>query len=452
MTLARTPLIALVGRPNVGKSRLFNRLTSSRAAIVVDKPGVTRDRHYGDGEWYDRVFNVVDTGGFEPESADVLLRQMRLQAQLAIEEADIVFFLMDGRAGLTSADREIAQLLRVSDKPVFPVVNKIDGPRHEALVAEFWELGFEQLFGLSAEHGFLYEDLMDEVMELLPTRAEVEGDEEDGSGPLRVAVIGKPNAGKSTLVNRFLKTERLLTSNIPGTTRDAIDTLVTFDDEEYLFIDTAGVRRRKSISLLEEKFSVVQAFKAIDRAEVVLYLIDAEHGCTEQDKRLIRMCKDKGRPYVLLINKWDLIEKDSGTAGEWVKSLRDDLDYAAYGPVMFISALTGQRVHKILATVREVYGEWNRRVGTSELNRWLEFTTSRNSPPIYKRRPVRLYFASQVSTRPPTFMVAANYPEAVAESYRRFLINRFREDFAFGGTPIKMFFRKRDSHGGRDQS
>jgi GTP-binding protein len=441
-----TPLIALVGRPNVGKSRLFNRMTRTRSAIVVDKPGITRDRQYGDGEWYGHVFNVVDTGGFDPHTEDVLLVQMRSQARLAIEEADIVFFLVDGREGITSSDLEIAQLLRMTDKPVYPVVNKIDGPKHEPLIGEFWELGFPRVFGLSAEHGFLMDDLMDDVVTLLPTREEVEA-EYDGDGPLRVAVIGKPNAGKSTLVNRFLKTDRLLTSHIPGTTRDAIDTLVTVDEEEYLFIDTAGIRRRRSISLLEEKFSVVQAFKAIDRAEVVLYLLDAEDGLTEQDQRLIRLCKDKGKPHILLVNKWDLVEKDSGTAGEWVKSVRDELDYAAYAPIVFISALSGQRVHRILAPVREVYVEWNRRVSTSQLNRWLEVTTRRNSPPIYKRRRVRLYYASQVGVRPPTFMVSANYPEAVAESYRRFLLNRLREEFGFGGTPLKIFFRKRSGRG-----
>lgn len=437
------PLIALVGRPNVGKSRLFNRMTSSRDAIVVDRPGVTRDRHYGDGEWYNKVYNVVDTGGFEPDSEDVLLKQMREQAQLAIDEADIVFFMMDGRAGLTPVDMEIAQLLRMTDKPLYPIVNKIDGPKHEPLIAEFWETGFEKIFGLSAEHGFLMDDLMDDVMDFLPTRKQVDEDEEGEDGPMKIAVVGKPNAGKSTLVNKFLGTERLLTSDIPGTTRDAIDSLVTINKEEYLFIDTAGVRRRKSISMLEEKYSVVQAFKAIDRAEVTLYILDATIGLTEQDKRLIRLCKDKGKPHILLVNKWDLLDKNSGTAGEWVKELRDELDYAAYAPIIFISALTGQRVHKILDVARQVHTEWHRRISTPQLNRWLEVTTQRNSPPIYKKRRPKLFYATQVAIKPPTMMISVNDPMAIATSYRRFLANRLREDFGFGGTPLKMFFRKR---------
>jgi GTPase len=438
------PLIALVGRPNVGKSRFFNRLTSSRKAIVVDLPGVTRDRHYGDGAWYDKVYNVVDTGGFEPDSEDVLLKQMRQQAQLAIDEADIVFFMMDGRAGLTSSDREIAQMLRMTSKPLFAIVNKIDGPRHDLLVAEFYEIGMDAIYGISAEHGYQMDDLMDVVAELLPTEAEVDAVEEGVEQPLPIAVVGKPNAGKSTLINQFLGRDRLLTSAVPGTTRDAIDSLITIDEKEYLFIDTAGVRRRKSINALEEKYSVVQAFKAIDRAQVTLYLVDAKEGLTEQDQRLIRLCKDKGKPHVLLLNKWDLVEKkNSGTAGEYVKELRDELDFAAYAPIMFISALSGQRVHKILDEARRIHEEWQRRIPTSRLNKWLEFTTTRTSPPIYKKKRPKLFYMTQVAVRPPTFMVSVADPAAIATTYQRFLLNRLREDFSFGGTPIKMFFRKK---------
>ena len=445
------PLIALVGRPNVGKSRLFNRLTSSHKAIVVDMPGVTRDRHYGEGEWDGKVYNVVDTGGFDPDSDDVLLRQMREQAQLAIDEADIVFFLMDGRAGLTSADLEIAQMLRVSSKPLYPIVNKIDGARHDVLVAEFYATGFERLFGLSAEHGYQMDDLMDDVIDFLPTRKQVEHIPEGESPPLGIAVVGKPNAGKSTLINQLLGKERLLTSAVPGTTRDAIDSLITVDGLEYLLIDTAGVRRRKSISALEEKYSVVQAFKAIDRADVTLYMLDVEEGLTEQDQRLIRLCKDKGKPHILLVNKWDLVEKDASTAGSWVKNLREQLDYAAYAPIVFISALSGQRVHRILTAARKVYGEWGQRVSTADLNRWLVATTQHTSPPIYKKKRPKLFYATQVAVRPPTIMVSVADPDAIATTYQRFLLNRLREDFSFGGTPIKMFFRPRGKKPDRER-
>jgi GTP-binding protein len=440
---ARRPLIAIVGRPNVGKSRLFNRLTRSRLAIVEDVPGVTRDRHYGDGEWYGRAFATVDTGGFDPDSEDVLLQQMREQAQIALEEADLIFFMMDGREGLTPTDQEIARLMRTTNKPLFPIVNKVDGPRHEDPSADFYALGFEQLYLLSAEHGYRFDELMDEVALLLPELEEVENRDADEGGPLKLAVVGRPNAGKSTLINRLLGYDRLLTSEIPGTTRDAIDTLHVHDGQEYLFIDTAGIRRRRSIDALMEKFSVVQAFKAIDRADVILFMIEAREGLAEQDKRLIRLILDKGRPHVLLINKWDAIEKDNETTGRWYKALQEELDFASYAPTLFISALTGQRVHKIYEQVQEVHAQWTRRIQTSHLNQWLLELTRKHSPPIFRRRPLKLYFASQVTARPPTFMITVNHPEGVAPAYKRFLLNRLREDFDFKGTPLKMFFRAR---------
>ncbi len=443
MATAR-PLIAIVGRPNVGKSRLFNRLTRSRDAIVEDTPGVTRDRHYGDSDWDGRAFSVVDTGGFEPDSDDVLLRQMREQAQLAIEEAEIIFFMMDGRAGLTSVDEEIARQLRMSSKLLFTIVNKIDGPKHDVLVSEFYALGFERLFPISAEHGYQIEELMEEVLTFLPTLDEVGSSQEDGEeGPLHLAVIGKPNAGKSTLINRILGTERLLTSDIPGTTRDSIDNLVVREGREYVFIDTAGVRRRKSIALLIEKFAVVKAFKSIDRAEVVLFMIDAKEGLTDQDKRLLGMVRDKGRPFMLLVNKWDAVEKDSTTSGTWVKELEREMPDMAFAPVVFISALTGQRVHRIFELAHEVHGQWSRRISTADLNKWFEALTHKHSPPVHKGRRVKLFYSSQVAIRPPTFMVSTNHPEAVATDYKRFILNRMREDFGFVGTPLKLFFRKR---------
>jgi len=440
---ASRPLIAIVGRPNVGKSRLFNRLVGKRQAIVEDSPGVTRDRQYGEGEWYNGAYAVVDTGGFDPVSTDVLLSQMREQANLAMEEADIIFFVMDVQTGLMPVDEEIAKQLRSTKKTLFAVVNKVDGPRQEPDVAEFYALGFERIYGVSAEHGYQYDELMDDVLPLLPTEEQLQPSQEvDADAPLKIAVIGKPNAGKSTLVNRMLGTERLLTSDQPGTTRDSIDSELERDGKKYIIIDTAGIRRRKSISLLMEKFSVVKAFKAIDRADVILYLMDATEGLSEQDKRLIRMSVEKGKPHVMLVNKWDLLEKDNTTAGTWAKALQNELPSFDYAPIIFISALSGQRVHKLLEAAEAVHNEWSRRVSTGPLNRWLEQLTTQHSPPIYRNRPVKFYYMTQVAIRPPTFMITCNYPDAVPAHYERFILNRLRNDFEFGGTPLKMFFRK----------
>lgn len=437
------PLIAIVGRPNVGKSRLFNRLIGRHQAIVEDFPGVTRDRQYGEGEWYGKAFAVVDTGGFEPESEDVLLSQMREQAQLALEEADIIFFVMDAREGLTPTDEEIARMLRNTEKPLFPIANKIDGARHDDLIAEFYALGFERVYPTSAEHGYQMDDLLDEVALLLPPEEDVGSSRfTDEDRPLHLAVIGKPNAGKSTLINKMLGQERLLTSDVPGTTRDAIDSLLERNGERYLLIDTAGVRRRKSISELMEKYSVVKAFKAIDRADVVLYMVNAEEGLTEQDKRLIRMTVEKGKPHVLLVNKWDALEKDNSTAGAWAKALQDELRLFDYAPILFISALTGQRVHRILETAQECAQEWTRRIGTGPLNRWFRAFVDGNPPPVHHGRRLKLYYASQVAIRPPTFMFTTNHPEAIHQGYERFLLNQLRKDFEFKGTPLKLFFRK----------
>lgn len=441
---ASRPLIAIVGRPNVGKSRLFNRLTGRRHAIVENTPGVTRDRHYGDGSWDGKVYSIVDTGGFDPDSEDVLLKQMREQAQLALDEADLILFVMDSRTGLLPTDIEIARMLRVSDKLVFPVVNKVDGPRHDDLVSDFYQLGFEVLYPVSAEHGHQIDELMEAVCEYLPTRKQVE-ESNDADDLLKIAVVGKPNVGKSSLINKILRAERLLTSDIPGTTRDSIDTRATINGRQYLFIDTAGIRRKRSISLLVEKFSVVKAFKSIDRADVVLYMIDATEGLSEQDKRLIGIASDKGKPHIILVNKWDLVDKDQGTAGEWVKELRSELNYLAYGPVLFISALTGQRVHKIFDTVDGVVANWSTRISTGPLNRWFLTLVSRQPPPTQKGKRPKFFYASQVAIRPPTFLVSVNRPDAIKTAYKRFILNRLRADFEFSATPLKIFYRPRGS-------
>ncbi|MEO1268702.1 MAG: ribosome biogenesis GTPase Der, partial [Myxococcota bacterium] len=337
---------------------------------------------------------------------------------------------------------------RVSDKLVFPIINKIDGPRHESEVPEFYSLGFERLYPISAEHGYLVDELMDDILDFLPSVDKV-GPSQDDDAVLKVAVVGKPNAGKSSLINRVLGEDRLLTSNIPGTTRDAIDTLVRHHNKEYLFIDTAGIRRKRSIALLLEKFAVVKAFKAIDRADVVLFVIDATQGLTDQDRRLINIARDKGRPFVLLVNKWDLIDKNTETAGAWVKRARELLRSETEIPVIFISALTGQRIHRIFPMMQELYDQWSRRIATGPLNRWFEQLTRRYTPPVHKGRKLKVYFMSQVAIRPPTFMVSVNYPEAVPVSYKRFLLNRLAEEFNFEGTPLKLFFRKHGGERGR---
>lgn len=431
------PLIAIVGRPNVGKSRLYNRMTRSRFAIVEDMPGVTRDRQYGDGEWDEHLFQVVDTGGFEPDSTDTLLTQMREQAQLAIEEADIVFFVVDARAGVTPADREIAQMLRQVNQPVFLLANKIDNEEQELLASEFYELGFPHVWSLSAEHGTGYERVMDELLPLLPQKV----DREDDDSQIRVAVVGRPNAGKSTFINKLLGENRLLTSDSPGTTRDAINTVLRTETHEYLFIDTAGIRRKKRIYELIEKYSVVQAFKALDRADIAIIMLDATEPFSSQDQRIAGLAHDKGCGMIFVLNKWDLVKKDHKTAEKYVQQVRDTFRFASYAPVVTISAATGQRVHKLLELIQEVHAQYTRRVSTSDANAVLEQALRRRSPPQSSTRKMKFYFVSQVATRPPTFMFSVNNPGLLHFSYQRFLVNNLRESFGFKGVPVKVFYR-----------
>jgi GTP-binding protein len=433
------PLIAIVGRPNVGKSRLFNRLTGTRFAIVEDLPGVTRDRQYGDAEWDDHVFQVVDTGGFEPETDDSMLRLMRRQAELAIEEAQILFFVVDGQTGLLPADREIAQILRHSGKRVLLVVNKIDGARHEVGIGEFHELGIHDVYAISAEHGRNVDELMDAVLPLLPRRQDLQRDE----SILRVAVLGRPNAGKSSIINRILGEDRLLTSDTPGTTRDAINTWFERDGQRFLFIDTAGIRRKRAISHRVEQFAVVQSFKAIDRADVVLYMIDATAGVTSQDQRILGLTHEKGRGIVILLNKWDLMRMTEAEVRAFIAKVREDLSFCAYAPVLTVSARTGLRVHKLFAVARRVQEQFVRRVSTSDLNEFLEAATLKNPPKSMGTRRLRIYYTTQVATRPPTFMFVVNDPRLMHFSYERYLRNEIRARFGFEGVPLKVFFRAR---------
>ncbi len=437
------PVVTIVGRPNVGKSTLFNRLVGRRQALVDDFPGVTRDRHYGEARHLGRHFTVIDTGGYDPEAEGNMLALMREQAQVGMEEADVVLFLLDGKEGLTHTDELIAEQLRRSTKPVFSVVNKLETKNRESDAYDFYRLGIEELHFISAEHGNGFLDLMEHVVNALP---EADFDDELVGDKVRetsIAVIGRPNVGKSTIINHLLGEERLLASDMPGTTRDAIDSILERDGKRYRLIDTAGVRRKRAIRMRLEAYSVIKAFKAIDRAHVALLLFDATEPFVEQEARLAGMIHDKGRACVLVVNKWDLVEKDTNTAGEFVKRLRDHLKFMPYAPVIFVSAKSGQRVGKLLDFVDRVRENHQRRIQTSVLNRFSETTLEAHHLPVHKGRRVKIYYLAQVAVRPPTFVGVANYPDAIHFSYQRYLLNALRDNFDFEGTPVRIKFKGR---------
>jgi GTP-binding protein len=433
------PIIAIVGRPNVGKSTLFNRIVGGKKAIVANEPGVTRDRNYADVEWEESPFTLIDTGGFEPVSKDRIFIQMREQCQLAMDEADVILFLMDGKEGLTPSDKEIANILRQVNKPVFYIVNKIDGPKHEEKVFEFYGLGVETIYSISAEHRYGVDGLMDEAVKVLPRTTEEKWDRK----ATKVAVVGRPNVGKSSLINRLLGYKRVMVDEAPGTTRDAIDTLFERDGKRYILIDTAGIRRKSRISFRLEKFSIVEALRTIDRSDVVLLLLDSEEGVTSQDARIGGFIQEKGKGCILVLNKWDLIEKDSQTMVEFERKIYSDLKYLSYAPILFISALTGQRVPKILNRVDQVSEQTKKRISTGTLNRSFRQWVERFTPPLYKNRRVKLNYITQVSTAPPTFMISTNIPEGIHFSYERYLTNQMRETYGFEGVPILLQFKKK---------
>ncbi|MBU1150100.1 MAG: ribosome biogenesis GTPase Der [Proteobacteria bacterium] len=436
------PVIAIIGRPNVGKSTLFNRLAGGGKAIVIDEPGATRDRNYTDCTWNNRPFTLIDTGGFEPAAKVEILVQMREQTKLAIEEADIILFMMDGRDGLTPSDQEIARMLRVVKKTVFYTVNKVDGPRHEALVSEFYRLGIEKLYPISAQHGPGLDALMDDVADCLPEAEPVK----DGEGDrIRIAVIGRPNVGKSSLINRILGYERTIVNPVPGTTRDAIDTPITRDGKHYLLIDTAGIRRKSRISLTMEKYSIVQALKAIDRADIALILLDAKEGISEQDIKIAGLAMEKGTACILVVNKWDLVEKDNSTIGTYVEDIRYNSKFLQFAPIIFVSALSGQRVTKIFALIERVYAQYTRRVETGDLNRKIREIIEANPPPGRQSRLHIFNYITQVAIKPPSFVLFVRDPDNIHFSYERYLVNRIREAFGFTEVPIRLFFRKKTS-------
>ncbi|HBH86008.1 MAG TPA: ribosome biogenesis GTPase Der [Syntrophaceae bacterium] len=434
------PYIAIIGRPNVGKSTLFNRLSQKNKAIVIDEPGATRDRNYADCTWYEKGFTLIDTGGFEPASTEKMLVQMREQTHLAMEEADIIIFLMDGSEGLTPSDREITDILRGIEKPIFFVVNKIDGPKHENRVYEFYELGIDRLYGISAQHGQGIYELMDGVAEHLSHTSE---DHPYREKRTRIAVIGKPNVGKSSLVNKILGYERAIVNPIPGTTRDAIDTPFEFDGKKYLLVDTAGIRRKSRVSHVLEKYSIIQALKAIDRCDIALLLIDAEEGMTEQDAKIAGLTVERGVGCIIVVNKWDAIKKDNATVGNYVRDIKDTIKFMDYAPIIFISAITGQRVTKIFDLIEAVLNQYTKRVSTAELNSVVRKLLDSNPPSRHQHRANTVSYITQASVAPPTFVFFVREPRAVHFSYRRFLANQIREAFGFDQTPIRIIFRKK---------
>ncbi|HLO26881.1 MAG TPA: ribosome biogenesis GTPase Der [Geobacteraceae bacterium] len=434
------PIVAIVGRPNVGKSTLFNRIIGRRKAMVDDQPGVTRDRNYGHVERFEVPFILIDTGGFEPETSDRLLQQMREQSQLAMEEADVILFVMDGRDGLTPADVEVAEMLRRVNKPVFYLINKIDGEKQEMGIGDFYGLGVENVFPVSAEHNRGIGELMDEVVRALPQT----GADEEDEDVTKIAVVGRPNVGKSSLVNRLLGFERVVANPTPGTTRDSVDTSFTCNRKRYLLIDTAGIRRKGKTTQKIEKYSVVDALRSIERADVVLIVLNAEDGVTEQDTKIAGYAYEAGRGCIFVVNKWDALPKDNASIGKFVESIRMAFKYLPFAPILFVSALTGQRTGKIIAEVDSVMAQYTKRVQTSELNKVFLDAVTAHEPPLFQGKRIKLYYATQVSTRPPTFVVFTNRTEAVHFSYERYLANRLREAFGFTGTPLRLLFKGRE--------
>ena len=433
------PIVAIVGRPNVGKSTLFNRIAEKRVSIVDDTPGVTRDRIYADAEWTGHEFALIDTGGIDFDEKDTLLPAVRNQAKLAMEEADVILFVVDGKAGITDVDQQIVMMLRTAKKPVVVAVNKVDNLKGVTDSYEFYGLGLGDPIAVSAVNALNLGDLLDAIVKELPEDVEVV-DEPD---TIRVAVVGRPNVGKSSLVNALLGEERLVVSNIPGTTRDAVDTFFKQDGITFIFVDTAGMRRRGKIDAALERYSVIRSLRAIDRADVVLMLIDAVEGVSEQDKKIAGYVHESGRASVLVVNKWDLLPKDGKTSLRYTETLRKELGFMQYSPVVFLSALTKQRVNRIPEVVKYVAEQHAMRVSTSLLNQVVRDAIGINPPPSDRGRKLKIYYATQASVRPPTIVFFVNDLELMHFSYLRFLENRLREAFGFEGTPLKLVVRPR---------
>ncbi|WP_221372301.1 ribosome biogenesis GTPase Der [Clostridium perfringens] len=433
------PIVAMVGRPNVGKSTLFNKLAGKRISIVQDTPGVTRDRVYAESEWLNRKFTMIDTGGIEPESSDIIVKQMRRQAQIAIEMADVIVFVVDGKEGLTAADQEVAQMLRKSKKPVVLVVNKIDRLALEENSYEFYNLGIGDPITISASQGLGLGDMLDEVVKYFNDPSE----DEENDEYIRIAMIGKPNVGKSSLINRLLGEERVIVSNVPGTTRDSIDSYLETEDGKFILVDTAGLRRKSKVKEEIERYSVIRTYAAIEKADVAILVIDAEQGITEQDEKIIGYAHEMNKAIMVVVNKWDLIEKDDKTLSNYQKDLQQKLKFMPYAKYLFISALTGQRVHKILSTAKYCYDNYSKRVSTGLLNDVISKAVLMKEPPVVALKRLKIYYATQVATKPPKFVFFVNDPNLLHFSYGRYLENQLRESFDFDGTGIEIEYRAR---------
>lgn len=434
------PLVAVVGRPNVGKSTLFNKLAGKRIAIVEDTPGVTRDRIYADATWLNHNFTLIDTGGIEPESEDILLVQMRRQAELAMEMADVIVFMVDSKDGVHPADYEVAGMLRKTKKPIVLAVNKIDVPAQQENLYDFYNLAIGEPIAVSAGQALGIGDLLDEIVKHFPDPEEIAVEE----GVIQIAVVGKPNVGKSSLVNAILGHNRAIVSDIAGTTRDAIDTPFSRNGRDYVIIDTAGIRRKRAIvDETVERYSVIRSLAAVRRCDVCLIVVDAEQGISEQDVKIAGYCHEEGKACVVVVNKWDVIEKDTYTMLSFKKDIERDLAFMSYVPQIYISAKSGQRVHKVLELVNSVFAQTCMRISTGRLNDIVSEAITANEPPSDKGRRLKIYYATQVDIKPPTFVLFVNDPDIMHFSYKRYLENYLRKTFALEGTPIRMFVRKR---------
>jgi GTP-binding protein len=431
------PVIVIVGRPNVGKSTLFNRVTRSHSAIVEDIPGVTRDRNYLDASWDERTFMVVDTGGFYPDPPEDIFAQAKEQAIFAIEEGDIIIHLLDGKEGLTPADMELARLLRASGKKILWAVNKIDAPSREERLYDFYNIGTEDLWPVSAATGHGYEDFMERLTSMLPEYLETEVDHP------KIAVVGRPNAGKSTLVNALLGKKRMLVSPVPGTTRDSVDTVCTYHGKKYLLIDTAGLRRKGKIGYSIERFAMVRAIRSIERCDVALVVLDVAEGITEQDLKIAGMVKDYGKGAVFLLNKWDLIDDPEEAFKRIIPEIERKMWFSPYAPVITISGLVRKRITKVFPVIDRIIGERNKRIPTGELNRFFRDVVAHLHLPMYRGKAVKLYYMTQVKEEPPGFVIFTNYPDGVREQHLRFIEKALRENFSFEGTPVRIHLRAR---------
>ena len=433
------PIVAIVGRPNVGKSTLFNKLAGKRISIVEDTPGVTRDRVYAQAEWLNYNFTIIDTGGIEPENNDVIIAKMRRQAQVAIETANVIIFIVDGREGLTAADKEVAQMLRKSKKPMVLVVNKIDNIKQENYIYEFYNLGIGEPISISASQGLGLGDMLDKLVENFKN----EGNEDEDSEYIKIAFIGKPNVGKSSLINKLLGEERVIVSEIPGTTRDAIDSYLETEEGKFLLIDTAGVRRKSKVKEEIEKYSVIRTYTAVERADVCMLILDATHDISEQDEKIIGYAHELNKAIMIVINKWDLIDKDTKTVNKYKTSIGNSLSFMSYAPYLFISAKTGQRVNRIFKMVRQCYDNYCKQIKTGILNDIIGKIVMMKEPPVIGNKRLKIYYVTQIGTKPPTFVFFVNDPKCIHFSYRRYIENQLRDSFDFTGTGIKLEFRER---------